>query len=91
MISDVCFLLLPDAVLVQTVQFIVISLRLGGPAVQVLEAFPGTDTLLGRLLWNIQLATKRQAAFGAVIHKQHRVTVVALEEQEESESLLGTD
>lgn len=62
----------------QGVQVLVGALGLRGSTVQVLETFPGTDALLGCLLRNIQLATKCQAAFGVVIHKQHWVTVVAL-------------
>lgn len=74
-------LLLPDAVLVQGFQVCIRALGLWGPTVQILETFPGTDALLGCLLRNVQLATKCQAAFGTVIHKQYRVTVMALEEQ----------
>lgn len=72
----------PDAVLVQAVQVLLGALGLGGPAVQVLETLPGTDALLGRLLGNVQLAAERQAGLGTVVHKQHRVAVVALKEQE---------
>lgn len=77
---ELYFLSWPDAVLVQGVQVLFGALGLWGPTVQVLEALPSTDALLGRLLRNVQLAAKRQAAFGAVVHEQHRVTVVALED-----------
>lgn len=73
--------LLPDAVPVQGFQVRICTLGLWGPTVQILETFPGTDALLGCLLRDVQLATKCQAAFGAIIHKQHRVTVMALEKQ----------
>lgn len=71
---------LPDAVLVQGVQFLVGGLGLWGPAVQILEALPGADALLGRLLGDIQLTPEGQVGFSTVIHKQHRETVVALQE-----------
>lgn len=72
--------LLPDAVLVHGVQVLLSGLALWGPTVQILETFPGTDALLGRLLRNVQLATKGQAAFSAVVHKQYWVAVMALKE-----------
>lgn len=76
------FCLLPDAVLVKGVQVFVGALGLWGPTVQVLETFSGTNTLLGCLFGNIQLSTECQAAFGAVVYKQHRVTVMALQKQQ---------
>lgn len=76
------FCLLPDAVLVKGVQFFVGALGLWGPTVQVLETFSSTNTFLGCLFGNIQLSTKCQAAFGTVVYKQHRVTVMALQKQQ---------
>lgn len=64
------------------VQVFVGALSLWGPTVQVLETFSGTNALLGCLFGNIQLSTKCQAAFGAVVYKQHRVTVMALQKQQ---------
>lgn len=74
--------LLPDAVLVNSGQVFVSGLVIWGPTVQVLETFPGTDALLSCLLGNVQLPAKCQAALGAVVYKQHRVTVMALQKQE---------
>lgn len=65
----------------ESVQVLVGVLGLRGSTVQVLKTLPGADALLGRLLRNIQFATKCQAAFGTIIHKQHRVTIMALEEK----------
>lgn len=66
------------------VQVLLGALGFRGSAIQVLETLPGADALLGCLLRNIQFATKCQAAFGTVIYKQHRVTVMALKEEKHS-------
>lgn len=71
---------LPDAVFVQGAQILVGGLGLWGPAVQVLETLPGANALLGRLLRDVQLAPECQGGFGAIVHKQHRETVMALQE-----------
>lgn len=80
---------LPDAVLVQGVQILVGGLGLWGPAVQILEALPGADALLGRLLRDVQLAPERQAGFSAIVDKQHRETVMALQECGRNNDLLA--
>lgn len=69
--------LLPDAVFVQRFQssFFVLSAFL----VQVLETLPGTQPLLNALLGHVQFPAKANGPFSSVIHKQHRVAVVALE------------
>lgn len=80
---------LPDAVLVQAVEILVGGLGLWGPTVQILEALPGADALLGHLLWDVQLAPKGQAGFSAIVDKQHWETVMALQEYGRNNDLLA--
>lgn len=70
---------MPDAVLMQSVQRGLLSLR-RGLLVHVLEAFPGTHPPLGALLGHIQLPTESDRAFARVVDEEHRVAVVALKD-----------